>query len=155
MLFFNDSLYPLSALSDHVSTWLFHCGQWHFSITLFSFSQHLHKYVYFLCYDWDAHFKTKHVYLLDSGHVSILNDWLLDHPKLFMLACLKSGTQFLQASGNWTLGWNKLVEVHSSQHDALIVFFWFFPHAKQENSVLKLLPLKGVLCFVQAHSTIL
>ena len=100
------------------------------------FLQHLHK-VICCCSGIDLHFSHQSTFISRRQNASpSWAVWRLRGPMVFILAyyCLYRWMWYLQAFGNCSQGWTKLVEVYNFISVVLADFFWFSHDVKQRGT---------------------
>ena len=111
----------------------FYCGYRYFWTR---FHQHLHK-VLWCCSGIDLHFPHQSTFISRKQNAfPSWAVWLLYGPMVFILAsyCLYRWTWYLQAFGNCSQGWTRLVEVYNCYSEVLADFFWFSNDVKQRGT---------------------
>ena len=117
-------------------THLIYCGHRYFCTCLL---QHLHK-VLCCCSGIDLHFSRQSTFI--SRRQNAFPSWAVWRLRglmVFILAyyCLYRWTWYLQAFGNCSQGWARLVEVYNFSSEVLADFFWFSHDVKQRGTELE------------------
>ena len=129
----------LSGLSGYVDMDLFYC--WYRYLCT-CFLQHLHK-VLCCCSGIDLHFSHQRTFISRRQNPSpSWAVWRLRGPMVFILAyyCLYRWMWYLQAFGNCSQGWTRLVEVYNLFSEVLADVFWFSHDVKQRGTEFEIHP---------------
>ena len=127
-------LLPCWAAFQVMSIWdSFYCGYRYFCTC---FLQHLHK-VLCCCSGIYLHFSHHSMFISRRQNTSpSWAVWRLRGPMVFIIAyyCLYRWTWYIQAFGNCSQGWTRLVEVYNLYTEVLADLFWFSHDVKQRGT---------------------